>query len=56
MDGERSCFVTVTTRKGYKQKVICQEAASDVRRVEVTEELSQHYVALCPVKIKRGIK
>jgi hypothetical protein len=55
MDGDRNCQTTLQLKRGDKRKVICQEAASDVRSIEVTAELSQHYVARCLVsKTKRG--
>jgi hypothetical protein len=44
MDVDRCCQVTLKLRKGITRKVMCQEAASDVRRVEVTEELSKQTV------------
>jgi hypothetical protein len=47
------CRATLQLKNGSRSQVICQEAASAVRRVEVTAELSQHYVALCPVKTNR---
>jgi hypothetical protein len=46
---DRTCSVTLQLKRGYKRKTICQEAASDVRCVEVTAELSKYYAGLLPV-------
>ena len=45
--------VTISVKNGKKSNVSRQEAASEVRYVEVTQELTERYVAMCPTS-RRG--